>query len=223
MCNNEPKCAQCDGNHHSLDSQCQVLKEYKDQLKEDVDDAIQNGLLKRFSPQEKQPEFERRDQDFPPLTASDNYSKWNTAPPCTTVEPNNKTIDSINDKLAKIIHSNKRLEDKVDLLSSSMKKVTLDTQLHQAVLADTINIMKDFMQYVIPTSLTASKTERSSLVPVVNEYYKRLHVASSRLINGYQLNQLNHQVQLMSTSLHSSIVQTGQQSSSIYNSTDNAK
>ncbi|CAF5167013.1 unnamed protein product, partial [Rotaria magnacalcarata] len=105
--------------------------------------------------------------------ASDNHSneKWNTALPRTTVESNklrasytDKTIDSINDNLAKIIDSNKRLENKVDLLSSSMKTVTLDTQLHQAVLADTINIMKDFMQYVIPASLTASKNERSSLI-----------------------------------------------------------
>ncbi|CAF5197885.1 unnamed protein product, partial [Rotaria magnacalcarata] len=170
MCNNEPKCAQCDGKHHSLDSQCQ-----------------------RFSPQEKSPSFERREQDFPPLTASDNHSneKWNTALPRTTVESNklrasytDKTIDSINDNLVKIIDSNKRLENNVDLLSSSMKTVTLDTQLHQAVLADTINIMKDLMQYVIPASLTASKNERSSLVQVANEYYNRLHVASSRLING---------------------------------------
>ncbi|CAF4865178.1 unnamed protein product [Rotaria socialis] len=31
MCKNEPQCAKCDGNHHSLDNQCQVIKEYKDQ------------------------------------------------------------------------------------------------------------------------------------------------------------------------------------------------
>ncbi|CAF4921963.1 unnamed protein product, partial [Rotaria socialis] len=58
MCRNEPKCAQCDGNHHSLDNQCQVIKEYKDQLKEDVEDAIQKGLLQRLSLQEKSPMFE---------------------------------------------------------------------------------------------------------------------------------------------------------------------
>ncbi|CAM4748986.1 unnamed protein product [Rotaria magnacalcarata] len=44
MRKNEPKYAQCYGNHHSLDSQCQVIKEYKDQLKEDVEDAIQKGF-----------------------------------------------------------------------------------------------------------------------------------------------------------------------------------
>ncbi|CAF1625863.1 unnamed protein product, partial [Rotaria magnacalcarata] len=155
------------------------------------------------------------------------FSPW---VPRTTIESNNlrvsytdKTIESISDNLATLIDSNKRLENKVDLVSSNMKTVILDTQLHQAVLADTLNIMKDFMQYVIPASLTASRAERSSLVHVANEYYNRLHIASSRLINGYQLNQLNHQVQLMSTSLITNTVQTDQQSMSIYKSTENAK
>ncbi|CAF4650794.1 unnamed protein product, partial [Rotaria magnacalcarata] len=132
-------------------------------------------------------------------------------------------IESINDNLATLIDSNKRLENKVDLVSSNMKTVILDIQLHHAVLADTINIMKDVMQYVMTASLTASRAERSSLVHVANEYYNRLHIASSRLINGYQFNQLNHQVQLMSTSLITNTVQTDQQSVSIYKSTENAK
>ncbi|CAF3799109.1 unnamed protein product [Rotaria magnacalcarata] len=203
----------------------------KNHSDKDVEVAIQKGLLQRFSPQEKSPLFEHREQDFPALTASDNHSnkKWNTALPRTTIESNNlrasytdKTIESINDNLATLIDSNKRLENKVDLVSSNMKTVILDIQLHQAVLADTINIMKDFMQYVIPASLTASRAERSSLVHVVNEYYNRLHIVSSRLINSYQFNQLNHQVQLMSTSLITNTVQTDQQSVSIYKSTENA-
>ncbi|CAF4601615.1 unnamed protein product [Rotaria socialis] len=127
MCKNEPKCAQCDGTHHSLDSQCQVIKEYKDQLKENVEDAIQKGLLQRLSLQEKLPIFE------------------------------------------------------------------------------------------LPT-LTSGKSERISLVSVANEYYSRFHVASSRLINGFQL---NHQAQLIPTSHNNSIVQTDQQPSSIYKSTQN--
>ncbi|CAM4884716.1 unnamed protein product [Rotaria socialis] len=229
MCKHELNCAQCDGNHHSLDNQCQVIKEYKDQLKEDVEDAIQKGLLQRLSLQEKSPMFELHDQDFPPLTTSDNHSnkRWNIAQLRTTVESNflrssdtEKAFESINNNLAKLIDSNKRLENKVDLLSTSMKNVTLDTQLHQAVLADFINIMKDFIQYFIPATLTSGKSERRSLVPVANEYYSRFHFASSRLINAFQL---NHQVQLIPTSHNNNIVRTDQQSSSIYNSTQSAK
>ncbi|CAF2976402.1 unnamed protein product [Rotaria sp. Silwood2] len=32
-CQYEPKCAQCDGKHHSLDSRCQVIQNYKHRLK----------------------------------------------------------------------------------------------------------------------------------------------------------------------------------------------
>ncbi|CAF3557295.1 unnamed protein product [Rotaria sp. Silwood2] len=48
VCINEPKCGQCNGNHHSLDNQCQVVRDYKRRLKEDVEDAINNGKLHRF-------------------------------------------------------------------------------------------------------------------------------------------------------------------------------
>ncbi|CAF1150298.1 unnamed protein product [Rotaria magnacalcarata] len=172
---------------------------------------------------------ELRDQDFSPLTTSDNHSnkRWNIAQPRTTIESKflrtsdtEKAFESISDNLAKLIDSNKRLENKVDPLSSSIKTVTLDTQLHQGVLANIINIMKDFIQYFIPTTLTSGKSERVSLVPVPNEYYSHFHVAPSRLINGFQL---NHQVQLIPTSHNNSIVQTDQQSASIYKSTHNAK
>ncbi|CAF3474394.1 unnamed protein product [Rotaria socialis] len=122
LCKNEPKCAQCDGNHHSLDNQCQVIKEYKDQLKEDVEDAIQKGLLQRLSLQEKSPMYEHRDQDFPPLTTSDNHSKkqWNIAQPRTS--DTEKTFESINDNLAKLIDSNKRLENKGDLQATKPER-----------------------------------------------------------------------------------------------------
>ncbi|CAF2153013.1 unnamed protein product [Rotaria magnacalcarata] len=169
-------------------------------------------LLHRLSLQEKSPIFELRDQDFPLLTTSDNHSnkRWNIAQPRTTIESNflrtsdtEKIFQSINDNLAMLIDSSKRLENKVDLLSSNMKTVTLDTQLHQAVLADNIHIMKDFIQYFIRATFSTGKIERVSLVPVANEYYSRFHAASSRLINGFQL---NHQVQLILTSYNNTHV-----------------
>ncbi|CAF4634274.1 unnamed protein product, partial [Rotaria sp. Silwood2] len=40
ICKKEPKCAQCGGSHHSVDSQCQAIQEDKIKLKEDVEDAI---------------------------------------------------------------------------------------------------------------------------------------------------------------------------------------
>ncbi|CAF4557041.1 unnamed protein product [Rotaria socialis] len=142
MCRNEPKCAQCDGNHHSLDNQCQVIKEYKDQLKEDVEDAIQKGLLQRLSLQEKSPMFEFRDQDFPPLTTSDNHSnkRWNIAQPRTTVESNflrssdtEKAFESINDNLVKLIDLyaswGTRAVEAIDLVCEVQASVCIFTEV----------------------------------------------------------------------------------------------
>lgn len=39
-CKQEPKCAQCNGSHHSLDNQCQVIRDYKYQLKVEVEEAL---------------------------------------------------------------------------------------------------------------------------------------------------------------------------------------
>ncbi len=50
MCKNEPKCAQFEENHHSLNSQYQIIREYKYRLKEQVEEAINSGKLNRFEP-----------------------------------------------------------------------------------------------------------------------------------------------------------------------------
>ncbi|CAF2033754.1 unnamed protein product [Rotaria magnacalcarata] len=77
-----------------------------DQLKEDVENAIQKELLQRLSLQEKSSTFGLRDQDFPPLATSDNHSnkKWNIAQLRTTVastflraSDTEKTFESINE------------------------------------------------------------------------------------------------------------------------------
>jgi hypothetical protein len=39
-CSKQPKCAQCGGNHHSLDSQCDTIRQYRADLKENVNSAI---------------------------------------------------------------------------------------------------------------------------------------------------------------------------------------
>ena len=81
--------------------------------------------------------------------------------------------------MSKLVDMNKRLEDKVDQLHSDLKIVTLDTQLHQAILSDVITSMKEFIQNFIPLLLTSSKLERTSLIPVAQQYFNR-NVAQSQ-------------------------------------------
>ncbi|CAF1000870.1 unnamed protein product [Rotaria sordida] len=194
---NEPKCAQCNGKHHSLDNQCQVIRDYKQRLKEDVEEAINSGKLHRFTPKEQAPDFELHEQEFPALKTVDNHQprKWNieqnhlaSRPNTTNVVATEKSLENINNKLSKLLDSNKRVEEKMDQLKADLKTVTLDAQLHQAVLFDVITTMKDFIQHFIPPSLTSSRVDRVSLISVAQQFYNRFHLASIRLNDGFQFN-----------------------------------
>ena len=78
--NNEPKCAQCSGKHQSLDNQCHVIRELKQRLKEEVEEAINSGKLHRLAPNQQAPAFELLEQDFPALTSDGSHQprRWNT-------------------------------------------------------------------------------------------------------------------------------------------------
>ena len=66
-CTNVAKCAQCDGEHHSLYSQCHVIQQYRADLKEDVTKALESSKFHRKVYSKQQPGFNIRDQDFSPL------------------------------------------------------------------------------------------------------------------------------------------------------------
>ena len=99
-----------------------------------------------------------------------------------------KSFDGINKKLSELLDGNKRVENKLDQLKADSRIVTLDTQLHQAALTNIITIMKDFIQQVVSPSLTSSRLDRMSLMPVAQEFYNRFHIASISLNDGFQLN-----------------------------------
>ncbi|CAF4634966.1 unnamed protein product, partial [Rotaria sp. Silwood2] len=65
-CSQQPRCAQCDGNHHSLSSQYESIKAYKIQLKEEVDNALARGVIQRSEPTKQVSIF--NPDDFPPLS-----------------------------------------------------------------------------------------------------------------------------------------------------------
>ena len=192
-CRNEPKCAQCDGNHHSLDNQCLVIQEYKKQLKEDVEEALSNGQIRRLTPKEQAPAFEVQDQDFPGLPGDERREQWrgwNSARITTSTQGNvnetgggGKSWCELNSNMSKLMDTNNLVESKVDQMLNDMSKVSRDTQVHQAVLNDVINTMKDLITNFLPSSLTSNRTDRSAIIPVLQTYHDRLRDAQTKLLN----------------------------------------
>ncbi len=136
LCTNVSKCAQCDGEHHSLYAQCHVIQQYRADLKEGVTKALEYGKLHRNKYTNQQPGFNMKNQDFPPLNESKKLqqSPWNRVP---TDACNNDTLDStkalllINENLVEMRKSNKKVERKLEKIYSKINQTALETELHQ--------------------------------------------------------------------------------------------
>ena len=194
-CRKEPKCAQCDGNHHSLDSQCQTIREYKNQLKEDVEEAMYNGQLHRIVPKEQAPTFEAQGQDFPMLQGSERreqWTGWNKAPVPMSNRGDMKEAlgggrawNELNNNMSTLMVTNNRVEGKLDQILADMSKVSHEAQTCQTVLNEVINTMKDLITNFLPTSLTSNKTERTTMMPSLQTYHNRLLDAQTKLYNTF--------------------------------------
>ena len=47
-CSGKPLCAQCGLDHHSRDANCEYIRKYRETLKKEVQQAIQDGIIKRY-------------------------------------------------------------------------------------------------------------------------------------------------------------------------------
>ncbi|CAF5208674.1 unnamed protein product, partial [Rotaria magnacalcarata] len=82
ICSNITRCAQCDGDHHSLSNLCGKIVEYRALLKQEVDNALSTGKLQRLIPQDRhQPvKLKLNSIDFPPLSSpSKGTTPWRLA------------------------------------------------------------------------------------------------------------------------------------------------
>jgi hypothetical protein len=144
-----PKCAQCDGEHHSLNSQCHVIQQYRADLKEDVTKALESGKLHRNVNTNPQSDFDMKKEDFPSLGESKRpqQSAWNRVQSETRNEvtpDSTKLLLLINENLTEMRESNRRVEEKLEKINIQVNQTALDAELHQTTvdkLMETIRLL----------------------------------------------------------------------------------
>ena len=166
-CSQQPRCAQCDGNHHSLSSQCESIKAYKTQLKEEVDEALTRGVLHRSEPTKHASVF--NPDDFPPLSHPnrDNIPVWglkqSTKHQITPVYSEiTSFLAALNKQLSIISDINIRTEKKLEEMEDHRNQDAEVLELLQKMMKNTLSSMREVMDtMVIPLcELAKIKTKR---------------------------------------------------------------
>ncbi|CAF2941370.1 unnamed protein product [Rotaria sp. Silwood2] len=129
-CQGSPKCAQCDKDHWSLDNKCEIIRQYRQDLKSAVEAAVTNGKLQRISTRDIKKPFINKVEDFPVLV----HSTQEQIPPAWNIQKK-ENIELLNE-LQKINGSMNGIRDDIETLGKKLieendKRLAQDKLIHQ--------------------------------------------------------------------------------------------
>ena len=188
-CSNMIRCAQCDGSHHSLSSECGKVVEYRADLKEQVNNAISTGKLQRLVPQDNvqptQPQMKQNEfYSLPPLMP--RVTPWSQAPPQPSATTNmngnedtTKMLSLINQNVLDMKENTHRMDEKLDCINGKVDQTTLDTELHHETLGKVLSTLSSLIaDFMWPVT-------RNDKLPQLQILYDTLKTVSSHLKSDY--------------------------------------
>ncbi|UJR27023.1 hypothetical protein I4U23_008328 [Adineta vaga] len=192
-CSNISRCAQCQGDHHSLSNACEKIMEYRNELKQQVDEAIAAGKLKRSIPQAgtQQKQCQMNPNEFPALPSiSSKPNPWKQQ----STQPQTMIDGSMDDEPMKLLHTLnqnmintqeiiKCIDDKIDQVNSKMEQTRQNIRLHEDIIIKCLQVQNDIIHsFIWPlmskniAGLAHKQAELQKLFDTTGDCIKQLYV-----------------------------------------------
>jgi hypothetical protein len=154
------KCAQCDGDHFSLDPRCPIIKTYKIELKRAVDNAVASGSIRRTAPGETSRAFQRQIEDFPSLKSgiTTGGPGWHSLPTETSQQSFAKEVSELVKTFKAFSDTMNRFESLFEMLNKRIDSLEKSNSLHN----NSITTIIDTVQ-IITKWLHANNSEKTKL------------------------------------------------------------
>ena len=190
-CFQQPRCAQCDSNHHLLSSQCESIKAYKKLLKKEVDNALARGVIHRSESNKQIPFF--NSDDFP-LLLNHNRNKvaaWGSKRVPTHQLTTEFTeiagvLTALNKQLSIMTETNIRMEKNFEEMDMHMKHDAGVLELLQKTMKNTLRSIREVMENIV-----------NPLCEITKIQVKRKHLSFTTILEELQAgtsNRLSKQV-----------------------------
>ena len=198
-CSNTARCAQCNGNHHLLCSECQKVMEYLSDLKEQVNNAIAAGKLHRAILQDcVQPKQSQMKQSkFPPLSSRmSQTAPWKQTSERPLIANNVNTSDdttkillAVNQNILDTKENTHYIDEKSDHINDKVNQTTLDVELYQEtlmkVLSALASLTNEFIWPIILSDVAGLRNRQQQL----QKLYTSLNTALNYLKTDLQLDE----------------------------------
>ncbi|CAF3408101.1 unnamed protein product, partial [Rotaria socialis] len=165
------RCAQCDGYHHSLSSECEKVVEYRSNLKEQVENALSAGKLQRLVPQDHvQPtEFRLKQNEFPSLPALMScITPWKQTSVQSAVTNN---INGIEDITKILLSINQNILDMKD----NTRHVELHNETLMKLLPTLASLVDTFIWPMMLNDVAGLRNKQDQLQKIYSSFNSQLN------------------------------------------------
>ena len=172
-CSQQPRYAQCDDNHHSFSSQCESIKAYKTQLKEEVDNTLARGVICRSESTKYVSIF--NSDDFLPLSqpnrnslpvwGSKQFPKHQATPESTEIKEITSVLTALNKQLSIMTETNVRMENKLEEMDIRRTHDAEALELLKKTIKNALLSIREVMETMVTPlcDLAKIKTKRKYL------------------------------------------------------------
>jgi hypothetical protein len=139
-------CAQCQGPHSSLSMECLVVKNYRRTLKDEVNNAVKNGLIRQVEVGGKPETVHQMVSDFPTLKpANGTQQAWGykSGPLNDAQKPYEKEqLSELKTQINDLLDISRRTEIKIDNQIDKMEMIDKKSSINKQAIMVLVNIME---------------------------------------------------------------------------------
>ncbi|CAF1276434.1 unnamed protein product [Didymodactylos carnosus] len=191
-CEGQFKCAQCGGNHFSLDGNCPMVQKYRQELNKEVKQAIRNSdlnyntHLEQIKQIKKSNEYQYDVNAFPPLIKMDRNieNRWNTQ----KTDSNNITSkNEVADVLKEINKNLEMMNKKLDIQKRTIGRNEGNIRLNKLVTSELLTTMANLVGDVVLPLLKLVTKDEAVMIKKTEGYAKRFISMEENLRLNYKL------------------------------------
>ncbi|CAF0966117.1 unnamed protein product [Didymodactylos carnosus] len=199
QCDGRFKCAQCGGNHFSLDGNCQMVQNYRLELNKAVKQAIEKGELNYDAgplrlKQTKQNDYRYEENTFPLLVRNDRFGEnhWK-------IQQNNNNHNYVENKkdwidiLTKLDTKTDQMVNEIGLINKKLdKQVAISKRnetnivLNKVITTECISILVGFIKDIGKPVAELVTNDKGEITKIIDDYAKKLLNIEERLRMNFQ-------------------------------------
>ena len=191
---NDLTCAQCGGDHYSLDPACPAVRKYKTDLKAAVEKALADGVIRRTPPGEVSRPYTHRVSEFPVLNQAPTEKRrgWNLPTSAAELTTQGNELNSFTEAIKGLTSAMVRFESNLKEMNHSIEQQNKRNTMQGECVSKIIDVIQTMSNWVQASNKERTKLKKNVVSGMEDLQKWRQHLASDSNGVEAQSNLISH-------------------------------